>query len=474
MKQQNIIFLENDYMEFIEATYAMPENYNEIYSSLHEHVRGYYDMLIEEPYLAEYRIGWDVVKNSPEMFAEHVLNLQNTLLNVKHDKTLFPVAYNYYESIFSELVKGSESTSIFDGNGVVRPVYQQIWKSFSRGVGSTPTVLLMVPIVDEMEASGWRSSNSWEHFDEANIEVALEFARKGELGGQMLGGHDLEDLTMELPNEQFNAEVKALYGEYSQSHDINVLKDASAFHVLGIYDYANEMEDPETMWSLLDKSFGYPRDEFIANWKKGISFFDGAFLMEFSRQNMIRVGSDYWGIIYISSSSRQGHEIKMTLPKDGIWRMQENLMSPAPEVIPNDIAFQKRIQNLYEKYITTGDEVLKGADAIEIAGLYYYTEELQDYETQHALFIGPEYEYYVEQEVYISNAKSDSIPNFKFQDFVKELTYMDEVGKDEDGNRFGSVFISVNEVTYPWVDPYQAFWMKEIDFRWHIVLTPNF
>ena len=51
MEQQNIKFLENEYMEFVTASYESPENYSDIYDSLHVNARGYYDMLIDEPYM---------------------------------------------------------------------------------------------------------------------------------------------------------------------------------------------------------------------------------------------------------------------------------------------------------------------------------------------------------------------------------------------------------------------------------------
>ncbi|WP_438312137.1 hypothetical protein [Sporosarcina sp. FA9] len=48
MSMQNIRFLENEYMEFTEASYEIQGNYNDVINSLHENVIDYYDMQIEE------------------------------------------------------------------------------------------------------------------------------------------------------------------------------------------------------------------------------------------------------------------------------------------------------------------------------------------------------------------------------------------------------------------------------------------
>jgi hypothetical protein len=176
MEKQNIKFLENEYMEFVTASYERPENYSDIYDSLHVNVRGYYDMLIDEPYM---QVAW--LKDPPYISADYVLNLQSTLVNVKRDSTLYPKMYSYYSSLFFDLVKGSEYTRILGEDGVVKPEYQQVWKRFSSGLSSVPTVYFMKPIVDEMEASGWRSSKSWDAFDWNKIEEAMDLAREGKL-----------------------------------------------------------------------------------------------------------------------------------------------------------------------------------------------------------------------------------------------------------------------------------------------------
>ena len=182
MEHQNIKFLENEYMEFVTASYERPENYSDIYDSLHVNTRGYYDMLIDEPYMEG---AW--LKVPPDMSADYVLDLQSTLVNVKRDSTLYPKMYSYYSSLFFDLVK-SEYTQILDKDGVVKPEYQQVWKRFSSGLDSVPTVFFMKPIVEEMEASGWRSSKSWDAFDWYKIEEAMDLAQEGKLEALMQGG----------------------------------------------------------------------------------------------------------------------------------------------------------------------------------------------------------------------------------------------------------------------------------------------
>ena len=200
MNLQNIRFLENKYMEFTEARYELPANYQAVYNSLHEHVQGYYDMLIEEPYMV------GTLQTKPlDKSVESVLKMQDTLINVKQDNNLYPAMQNHFIPLFLDTVKGSESTHVFDENGVVKYEYQEQWKLLSGSVGVLPTVYFMLPIVEEMEATGWKSSKSWDEFDYDKIEKALELARDGELKALMHGGiPDVEDATLDLPNEEFD------------------------------------------------------------------------------------------------------------------------------------------------------------------------------------------------------------------------------------------------------------------------------
>ena len=257
-----------------------------------------------------------------------------------------------------------------------------------------------------------------------------------------------------------------------------MLKGESPFHVMGIYDYANKQGDPQTMWHLIDKLFGVPEDEFIQYWFMGVSFLDNADRIDFSTQNMERVGDGYWATINISSIPSQDEEINMTLAKDGIWRMHQVWMEPLDsihleQVTEIDDAFMQRIQELYEKFASTHDElILNDVKGAEVIGLYYYAEELKDYGTQHALLV-PNITNYGDKETYIQKTLENQKPFRKLSEDFTKISFRVNKGTDEIGYYLGNGVIGLKKVEYPWLEPREEFLMKDTEFGWRILLTPN-
>ena len=138
-------------------------------------------------------------------------------MNVEQDSTLYPILKSYYITLFNEIMKGSEYTKIFDADGVLLPEYQEAWRSMAGGGQATPMRYILDPIIKEMEASGWRESASWDSLDYYDLEEALVLYREGWLEEYMYGERpDFQDITIQLPDDSFDKEVKALYDDFKK------------------------------------------------------------------------------------------------------------------------------------------------------------------------------------------------------------------------------------------------------------------
>ena len=108
---------------------------------------------------------------------------------------------------------------------------------------------------------------------------------------------DFQDVTIHLPDDSFEKEVESLYDDFKKSYDKSILKGVSPIHVLAIFDYANEMDDPETMYYLYNENalnydesgIDYTFDYYVENWRKGLSFFRNATEVKFDKENVYRM-----------------------------------------------------------------------------------------------------------------------------------------------------------------------------------------
>ena len=93
---------------------------------------------------------------------------------------------SYFISLSHTIVKGTELTDAFNEQGIVPDDYINAWGWLTLDdVG--PLYYLLRPIFDEMEASGWTHSESWEQFNEEKIVEALQLARDGKLEELLYG-----------------------------------------------------------------------------------------------------------------------------------------------------------------------------------------------------------------------------------------------------------------------------------------------
>ena len=179
MKQQRIQYLETDEKELGEAGYVPQESDDKIKDALHENVQGYYDMLLEEPYMFG-----DSLTYSLEDTTAHLKEMEAVLIATKEESHLYLVMHGYYVTLFNNIVKGSTYAPIVDENRIVKEEYQQVWKELADGKDNLPTTFIMRPIVKEMEATGWKDSDSWDVFDYKDVEGMLLLAREGMLPKQ--------------------------------------------------------------------------------------------------------------------------------------------------------------------------------------------------------------------------------------------------------------------------------------------------
>lgn len=132
-------------------------------------------------------------------------------------------------------------------------------------------------------ASGLVNKGWFQFHPDARGYARLVLVRAGQLEGSDSDRRaEVENRIITLPDVNFEQEVKSLYEQFKMSHDKTIFKGISLIYMASVFNYANDLEDPETMYYIshsddittnIQQGRGYTVEEYITNWRKGRSLF---------------------------------------------------------------------------------------------------------------------------------------------------------------------------------------------------------
>jgi hypothetical protein len=475
MRDQLIKLYTEKYSGQIRTRYYNFNIHEDLHSRLHHNTSAYILMIAEEPYMYG-----PILQYPLDEIAYKLGIMERTLMDVEKDSTLYPVLESYYLAIFNELVKGSENTKIFDEDGVLLPEYQDVWRGLAVNGDATPLAYVMQPIVKEMEASGWRKSKSWDSLTYDALKDAIVLSREGQLEYYMYGERpDFKSETINFPNESFWNEVQELYADFKKTYDKSVLKGASPIYVLAIFDYANEMNDPQTMYYLYnvnrlndETGIDYTVDYYVENWRKGLSFFRNATEVEFDKELVHRSGLQFYSSVVFTRLDR---EVQMIYNEDGIWEVGAYGMEVLPSYRESsERDFQEELmsggQYNYKGFIKTKDQKeLSWREPWEIVGMYFYAGKIGDFETQYELFYHGEDSDAVDKETFLKNPEKYFLP---YDDKMYKKVSFQGMEQDENGNWPGIATLTVDTKMFPDLPSERQFHMYWTEDGWRVKFNP--
>ncbi len=477
MKEQSIRLESEKYTEDIGARYYESQLHQELSSNLHPNTYGYSRMLIDSPYMFGGVLEHPLLESS-----SMIQDMEYTLMNVEQDSTLYPILQSYYSTLFNEIMKGSEYTKLFDADGVLLPEYQEAWRNMAGGGQATPMRYILEPIIKEMEASDWKESASWDSLNYYDLEEALVLHREGKLEEYMYGERpDFQDIAIQLPDDSFEKEVQALYTDFKKTYDKSVLKGVSPVHVLKVFDYANEREDPLTMYHLINENIlkydesgtEYTSEYYVEKWRKGISYFWNATEVRFDGQAVFRDGHNFHSDVRFTGVDWQ---IPMVFTEQGVWEVGIKSMSDLPLYhMSPEMDFQDEIMSMsafyYEGLIGTDnvDSYLRWSQPLDVLGMYFYAGSEGFYETQYELFYQGEGTDVVDKETFLANPESYFLP---YDDKMYKKASFQGLERDEDGNWPGIATLTVDAELYPDLPPERKFHMYWGKDGWRVKFNP--
>ncbi|HSI67631.1 MAG TPA: hypothetical protein VK947_09465 [Planococcus sp. (in: firmicutes)] len=335
---------------------------------------------------------------SLEKAAYLLKELEQYLLNDQSRSMLYTEFLAKFGQLFWLVLKGSENKPVFTEAGTVQEEYKAVWNTLCES-RKNPMLSVMLPIIEEMEETGWTDSKHYNRLLQTSIVQAINMERAGLLVEEMPHGH-IAAGTQFIDMADFSYDnYTDLYNQFKVAYDQSLLVGKSPLEVYFLYHYANGMEDPETMWHLLVEDERKPDlQEFTNEWQQLPDISKTARWIEVSGESFywssktlhVNININY----YTDHPVFQRGPVLVTTGND-IWLIKY-FFSESYQNIQQNGAFKERIISIYN------NEESESATPIEVFGMILLAIEQADYKKLEGLTTG----YYQED------------PNADFQDFA--------------------------------------------------------
>ena len=339
----------------------------------HPYAGQYLQMWSEEPYFDDH--GFLVpVENIPQK----LIFMEMALLDEWGETSLFDGTEVAYQQVFWQMMKGNGNAPIFDDQGKVKDEYRTAWNT---AASSNPMAFLLLPILDEMEASGWTASAHYDELQFHDILDALEMEKAGSLAGLLPNGNlELEDEFVDLQDFEYSR-IKPLYESFRASYDLQLLAGVPPLDVLFMYHYANEINDRDTLWHLLADSPLKPTlAVFKEQWQNIPKLTENVAWVEISKDTYKqRVKEKIFIHPQIQSQEYDERlELMLVTEKDRIWQIDYQQYD-SYKLQGENQQFKRSVDTLYS--IISGDtekQLPVDARPGEVAGVFFKAVESGD------------------------------------------------------------------------------------------------
>ncbi|MBO0589637.1 hypothetical protein [Sporosarcina sp. E16_8] len=291
-----------------------------IRSSIHKDFGGFFTSLESAPF-----VSYPGLVHSLGDSVDFLLDMENTLLSTTMDDEKTDMLKWTYSELFYEIVGGAEPNHIFGTDGKVKTEFREGWKRIASAGEGSPTALIMQMVISEMEVTDWIESESLKRLEAFDVDQALKLAKARKLETFSMSGIMLIEKGLEIvkfPNPSFENKVQETYYSFSSNHDLSVLKEVSPLVIIGMYFYANDQKDQETMWHLYSKTKNVVKlEEFINEWSQ----------LNVNIYSLYSLRFDGSGETAGSIGFQRGNTLsvspKMALNEDSVWEIEQIILS---------------------------------------------------------------------------------------------------------------------------------------------------
>lgn len=339
----------------------------------HPYAGQYLSMLSNEPYFNDSGFLMPL-----ESIPQQLIFMEEALQAEWGETPLFDRTEVAYQQVFWEMIKGNDDSPVFSKEGKVNHEYRNAWNN---STSSNPMAFLLLPILEEMEASGWTASAQYEKLQFHDLLDALEMEKSGSLANKLPNGNlALEDEFVDLKDFDYSR-IKPLYESFKTSHDLQLLAGVQPLDVLFMYHYANEIDDRDTLWHLLADSPLKPTlKTFKEQWQSFPKLTEAVAWVELSEDShKQRVKEKIYIFPEIQSNDYDERlELILVTEKDRIWQIDYQQYD-GYDLLGEDQQFKETVDSLYGAISRSSENQLPAeTKPAEVAGVFFKAIEQRD------------------------------------------------------------------------------------------------
>ncbi|WKA52222.1 hypothetical protein QWY22_06485 [Planococcus liqunii] len=350
----------------------------------------HFNLMMNEPYFDEQGLLVPI-----EGLSHSLMMMEEALLLEERSSEIYEDYLPIFMQSFWLALKGNENQPVFDQKGVVKPEYRRTWKELAMQT-KNPMIFILLPILDEMEASGWTASKSYDQLAYKDLLRALELEKEGALAERLpYGNFEVESARIEM--DHFDAApIAQLYDSFSKNYDLKLLEGVPPLQIVLLFDYANGLEDAETMWHLLAEEEEKPElEEYKAIWRKMPALKEEAGFLEIAEDSPYRIGANVYvePMIGFKDEQRMWRQAQTLVASDNDTWLVRTQLYEGYDLAVKEAPFVKKVESLYETFSAWHNEaLLNRVSPAEIGGMYLLAREKGDTQSMMALSEGAEQE----------------------------------------------------------------------------------
>ncbi|MCZ8540424.1 hypothetical protein [Psychrobacillus psychrodurans] len=336
----------------------------------------------------------------------YLAEIEFTLLNSTEDSVMHARFENYYFDLAEMILFPSDINEMFNENNVLNMDTRIAWESLVNIPGVSPIASLMKPVVISMNASNWKYNETYKLLDIEQLRDYYYMALEDALETTKLDWFALlpDGEEMSLESNEASNRLLDLYERFNENFDFSVLHGVGPMDITLIYHYADSENNHEVMWELMSSTFKSEnsKQDFIENPTLQNIIRESSKNLYFNKDYLIQNNKYLTTYIGQEKGDQVSYDLVLRLDSDDIWRIQgvEDSISKGTLV---DDEFVQRVHALYKAFAKTYDQaILKEATPEEVVGLFYYSAQLKDYDTQYELYIKDDTRLQIPKDEYMS------------------------------------------------------------------------
>lgn len=321
----------------------------------------------------------------------YLAEIEFTLLNSLEHTAMHSRFENYYFDLAERILFPSDINEMFNEENEINMDTRMAWESLVNIAGVSPIATLMKPVVASMNESDWKYNETYKLLDIEQLRDYYYMALEDALETTKLDWFALlpDGEEMSLESNEASNRILDLYERFNENFDFSVLHGVGPMDITLIYHYADDENNHEVMWELMSSTFKNEnsKEDFIENPTLQNIIKESSKNLYFNKDYLIQNNKYLTTYIGQEKGNRVSYDLVLRLDSDDIWRIQgvEDSISKATLV---DDEFVQHVHALYKAFAKTYDQaVLKEATPEEVVGLFYYSAQLKDYDTQYELYI---------------------------------------------------------------------------------------